>query len=169
MDALQTRRQPSSRSESQLHNVTVYATDAACNTGVSETIYFTVDDTAPAVSVMAPENITYDAAEIQLNFTVNEQVSWMGYSLDSQPKVQIAGNTTLTGLSNGAHNLTVYAKDIAGNNGVSEIVYFRVEIPFSTIPLAVVSAATVALVGALIGVGLLIHFKKRGKKAGNKA
>jgi hypothetical protein len=151
------------------HNVTVYATDAACNTGVSETIYFTVDDTAPAVSVMAPENITYDAAEIQLNFTVNEQVSWMGYSLDSQPKVQIAGNTTLTGLSNGAHNLTVYAKDIAGNNGVSEIVYFRVEIPFSTIPLAVVSAATVALVGALIGVGLLIHFKKRGKKAGNKA
>jgi hypothetical protein len=139
------------------HNVTVYATDAACNTGVSETIYFTVDDTAPVVSVLAPENRTYDVAEIQLNFTVSEQVSWIAYSLDSQPKVQITGNTTLTGLSNGAHNLTVHAQDVAGNTGVSKTVYFRLEIPFPTTPVAVASAAAVVVVGAV----LLVHFKKR--------
>jgi hypothetical protein len=81
----------------------------------------------------------------------------MGYSLDSQPKVQITGNTTLTGLSNGAHNLTVYAQDVAGNTGVSETVYFRVEIPFPTAPVAVASAVTVAVVG----VGLLVYFKRR--------
>jgi len=139
------------------HTVTVYATDAACNTGVSEIIYFTVDDTAPVFSVFAPENITYNSAEIQLNFTVSEQVSWIGYSLDSQPKVQIAGNTTLTGLSNGAHNLTVYAQDVAGNMGVSKTVYFRVEIPFPITPVAVASAATIAVVG----VALLVYFRKR--------
>jgi predicted membrane-bound mannosyltransferase len=81
----------------------------------------------------------------------------MGYSLDSQPKVQITGNTTLTGLSNGAHNLTVYAQDVAGNMGVSETVYFRVEIPFPITPVAVASAATVAVVGAV----LAFYFKKR--------
>jgi hypothetical protein len=81
----------------------------------------------------------------------------MGYSLDSQPKVQITGNTTLTGLSNGAHNLTVYAQDVAGNMGVSETVYFKVEIPFPITPVAVASAATVAVVGAV----LAFYFKKR--------
>jgi hypothetical protein len=141
------------------HNVTVYATDAACNTGVSETIYFTVDDTAPVVSVLAPENRTYDVAEIQLNFTVSEQVSWIAYSLDSQPKVQITGNTTLTGLSNGAHTLIVHAQDVVGNTGFSETVCFKVEIPFPTTIVAVASVATVVVVSG----GLLVYFKKRNR------
>jgi N-acetylneuraminic acid mutarotase len=139
------------------HDVTIFVTDTAGNTGASETIYFFVDDTAPVVSVLEPANKTYDVAEIQLRFVVNEQVSWMEYSLDSQPNVQITGNTTLTGLSNGVHNLTVYAQDVAGNMGVSEPVYFSVEIPFPTTPVALASAATVAAVGA----GLLVYFKKR--------
>ena len=142
-----------------LHSVTIFVTDAAGNTAASETIYFTVDDTTPVVSVTAPENKTYKAAEVPLNFTVNEKVSRMEYSLDSQPNVQITGNTTLTGLSNGAHNLTVYARDVAGNTGVSETIYFNVDVPapFPVAPVAVASGAAVVF----IGVGLLVYFKKR--------
>jgi N-acetylneuraminic acid mutarotase len=141
-----------------LHNVTVYATDAAGNTGTSETIYFTVDDTAPVVSVLEPENRTYKAAEIPLNFTVNEKVSRMEYSLDSQPNIPITGNTTLTGVSNGAHNITVYAQDIAGNIGSSETLYFSVDAPE---PFPTTLVATSGVVVAIVGVGLIVYFKKR--------
>jgi hypothetical protein len=139
-----------------LHNITIFVTDAAGNTGASETIYFTVDDTAPVVSVTAPENKTYKAAEIPLNFTVNEKVSRMEYSLDSQPNIPITGNTTLTGVPNGAHNITVYAQDIAGNTGVSETIYFSVEVPFPTTLVIAASASVVVVI-----VGLLVYFKKR--------
>jgi hypothetical protein len=138
------------------HNVTVYATDAACNTGASEIIYFTVDDTAPVVSVIAPRNRTYNTAEILLNFTVNEKVSRMEYSLDSQPNISLTGNTTLAGVPNGAHNLTVHAQDIAGNTGVSETIYFSVEVPF---PATLIMASTIGLV--FVGIIILVYFKKR--------
>ena len=39
----------------------------------------------------------------------------------------VAGNTTLTELSDGIHIVTVYANDTAGNTGSSETVYFTVD------------------------------------------
>jgi hypothetical protein len=48
----------------------------------------------------------------------------MGYSLDGQENVTIAGNTNLTGLSHGAHFVTVYANDTADNMGSSDTVHF---------------------------------------------
>jgi hypothetical protein len=140
-----------------IHCITIFVTDAAGNTGASETIYFTVDDTAPVVSVTAPENKTYYTIDIALNFTVNEPVSLMRYGLDGETAVEISGNTTLAGLSYGAHNLTVYAVDVAGNVGASETISFSVEVPFPTTLVALASVATVAVVG----VGLLLYFKKR--------
>ncbi len=38
----------------------------------------------------------------------------------------IAGNINLPGLSDGSHSLIVYAKDLAGNIGASEMIYFSV-------------------------------------------
>jgi len=52
-----------------------------------------------------------------LNYTVNEPVSKIFFVLDGQWNVTIAGNTTLAGLSNGVHNVTVYAWDDVGNVG----------------------------------------------------
>jgi hypothetical protein len=125
----------------------------------SSTIGFTIDTTPPTVSILQSENETYAELEVPLNFTVNESVSQISYVLDGQENVTIDGNTTLTGLTNGPHNLTIYAWDNAGNIGVSETVTFTVAEPepFPTAPVAVASVATVSLVG----VGLLIHFKKR--------
>lgn len=111
----------------------------------------------PAVAVVSPLNLKYNATDVSLVFAVNKPAVWMGFSLDGQENVTIAGNTTLTGLANGLHNVTVYAKDEFENTGASETVSFRVEEPFPAMIVAVASVATIAVVG----VGLLLYFKKR--------
>jgi len=80
----------------------------------------------PRIDVLSPQNITYTKTSVPLTFTVNEPASWMGYSLDGQPNATITGNTTLTGLSEGAHSVTVYANDTSGNMGFSDTVYFTI-------------------------------------------
>jgi hypothetical protein len=112
----------------------------------------------PAVSVASPENKSYASGLVSLNFSANKPVSWVGYSLDGKDNVTVAGNTTLSGLINGVHNVTVYARDEFGNTGVSETVWFSVVAePFPTALVAGVSGASVAV----IGLGLLVYFKKR--------
>ena len=120
----------------------------------------------PSVSILSIENKTYNATDIPLNFTVNENISKAAYSLDGKDNVTIAGNTTLTGLSVGAHNLTVYAWNDAGNIGASQMVNFAVANmtsatlqPSELFPTALVIASIVTV--AVVGVGLLVYFKKR--------
>jgi hypothetical protein len=127
----------------------------------SSTVNFTIDTKPPKVSIPLLENKTYGTSTIPLNFITNEPFSQSAYSLDGQENVTIAGNTTLTGLANGEHSLTVYAKDEAGNIGFSETFYFSVEESF---PTAMVVALIVAV--AVIGLGLLVYFKKRTHQAG---
>lgn len=121
------------------------------------------DNATPEIAVLSPENKTYYTTDIPLDFTVNEPDSWMRYSLDAQTVAEISGNTTLTGLSYGLHNLTVYATDAAGNTGASETIYFTITKETETQPepfpatLVAASAASVAVVC----VGLLVYFKKR--------
>jgi hypothetical protein len=83
------------------------------------------DTTPPVVTIIYPWNRTFYKSSLDLNFTVNEPTSWIGYSLDNKPNVNITGNTTLTGLSNSSHNVIVYATDLAGNTG-SNATYFTV-------------------------------------------
>ena len=111
----------------------------------------------------------YNSTDIPLNFTVNRQIvglSWMGYSLDNQVNVTVGGNTTLTGLIYGFHNLAVYVNDTFGNMVKAETVAFSIAREpepqpesFPMIPVAA-SIATVAIVG----VGLLVYFKKHKGK-----
>ena len=135
---------------------------------VCANVTFTIDTTHPSISVLTMENKTYDTSEVALSFTVSEPVSQISYSLDGQDNVTIAGNTTLTGLSDGEHSLTVYAIDVAGYVGASETVNFSVEVPEPTIapepqhesfPTALVIASVITI--AAVGVGLLVYFTKR--------
>ena len=92
---------------------------------------FPPDTTSPTVSILSPQNTTYASTLVPLNFTVDETTSWIGYSLDAQANATITGNTTLTSLFEGAHSITVYANDTAGNMGASETVYFTISLPYS--------------------------------------
>ncbi len=113
-----------------------------------------IDTTPPKVSILSLENKTYSAASIPLDFIINERISQSTYSLDGQENVTINANTTLTGLSEGDHNVIVYATDEAGNIGASETIYFRIE--FFPTTLVIASVVTVAI----IGIVLLVYFKK---------
>ena len=147
----------------------------SCSTGVvrnwiSSTVYevpvdnsiamshFILDSTQPNVSFLSMAK-TYATSEFRLNFTVNESVSKITYVLDGQKNVTISGNMTLSGLTFGAHNVTVYAWDSVGNAGVSETMTFTIAEPFPT-TLTIGSAIPVV---AVFGLGLLVYLKKRRK------
>ena len=125
-------------------------------TNVSSFVSFTVDTIAPSVSILSPENKSYNSPDVSLNFTVNALFIKTSYVLDDQENMAINGNTTLSGLSNGLHNVTIYAWDTAGNVGASETIAFTVT-PFPTVPVVAASMASIAVVIA----GLLVYFKKR--------
>jgi hypothetical protein len=131
----------------------------------SSTVYFTVDTVPPTISIVSPENRTYDTTDISLNFTVSEPFSWAGYSLNGHENVTIAGNTTLTGLSDSSYNLRVYANDTAGNMGYSETVCFSIsqetEPTPQPEPFPVVPVAAASVIVAVVVLGFLLYFKKR--------
>lgn len=110
------------------HSIRVYSVDDAGNIGVSETVNFFVD-TPPNVAVLLPQNVTYNSTSIPLNFTLDQLVKQISYSLDAQNNLSIAGNTTITDLPSGSHNLTVYAIDETDNIGASETIYFTMHEP----------------------------------------
>ena len=138
-------------------------------------VFTACDQSYPKISLVSIENKIYDKSNIPLDFTVNKATSRISYVLDGQSNVTINGNTTLSDLSNGLHNITVYAWDLAGNVGSSETVALTVAepesspiVPFTvakpkpfSIVLVVASIATVAMVS----IGLLVYFKKRHREA----
>jgi parallel beta-helix repeat protein len=143
------------------HSITVYASDSFGNTGAAGAV-FTIDMSPPSISILSPENKTYDTTDIPLTFALNEPASWMAYSLNRQTNVTIAGNVTLAVLPEGSHSVVVYANDTAGNAGASEIIYFSIK-PF---PIILIVAVVVIMV--IVGASLIAYFTK-AKKTGGKA
>lgn len=115
---------------------------------------------APNISIFSLENTTYNGS-VFLNFTVSKLTSWIGYSLDGLDNVTITGNTAFTGLSNGVHNITLYAEDMFENTGTSETITFTIVEETETMPFPTTFVVTSVIIVAVIGTGLLIYFKKR--------
>lgn len=83
--------------------------------------------TAPTTSILSPEDVTYNVTSVPLTFTVDQPTSWMGYSLDGQSNITISGNTTLTGLTDGVHNVVVFANNTLNVMGVSTTTVFTIQ------------------------------------------
>ena len=135
-------------------------------------IYFTIDpnaqtpaSTAPTIVIRSPQNnSTYTPTALPLTFTLNEQATTITYCLDGNKTTILAENTTLAELSSGEHNLTVTAKDAAGNMGTSQTIQFTITTPTPT-PLpptsepaqaTLPSTETVAIALAIIAVGICV-------------
>jgi hypothetical protein len=148
------------------HTITTRAYDLNFVLYSRQKVTFTIDTISPPppeISILEPLSQTYDDSSVSLVFTMNMPVNWtgypvkwMGYSLDGQDNVTVTGNTTITELPNGAHNVTVYARNAFGNTGASETLYFTIAKPFPA-TIVVASSVTVAVSGAV----LLFYFKKR--------
>lgn len=133
------------------------------------TVYFTIypsgrilDLTAPEISKLSVENKIYAESDIPLHFIVNENTSQLEYSLDGNSNITIAGNMTLIGLSTGQHNVTLYARGVAGNTGASETVAFTIAGETELFSTVLVAVALVSM--AVVGVGLAVYIKKRERQ-----
>ena len=112
----------------------------------------------PRVTLLLPQYGNFSNSDVPLDFVVDGHVSEIEYCLDGGENVTVSGDVTLTGLSNGVHNVTVYVSDEFGNTGASETIYFTVDLPFPTS--LVIASVTVATV-VLSGLGLLLYGIKR--------
>jgi len=112
----------------------------------------------PEIRIFSPQNERYNSSSILLDFYVDKPILALGYSLDGKQNVSITGNYTIANLSNGFHNVTIYATDTFGNIGASQTISFTIDKiePFPTLPVVGVSIVVVALVV----VGLLVYHKK---------
>ena len=128
-----------------------------------------LEHTPPAITLLSPLSQTYNDSNVSLAFTVNKEVNWTGYSLDGRQNVTTNGNNslnsgtltnfTITKMTNGVHNVTVYANDTYGNIGTSQTINFTVAKP-QPFPTATVAAVSVA-VAIVVVAGLLVYVKKR--------
>jgi hypothetical protein len=123
-------------------------------------VYFTVN-LSPTVSMLSQS--VYKVSDVPLDFNINKPFLKVSYMLDNNENITIIGNTTLHGLTNGLHNVTVYAWDVAGNVGVSETLFFDVKVPepesFPTLLVAVASATSAAIVCAAFAIYTKKHHK----------
>jgi hypothetical protein len=155
----------------------------------SDLIKFWVETAPPVVSVLPVAAKGLVVPDVSLNFTVNEPVSWLAYSLDGGGLVDVTDTAfrarifsqdnycvVLRGLSVGVHSLVVYAEDLVGNRGASEAFSFTVnqeapsamdQVPETeqTEPFITmwVSAAIIASV-TVISFGLVAYFLRRKKR-----
>ena len=157
------------------HTLIVYA-HYANGKEMSRSREFTVDihykPYTPELVILSPQNQTYTTTEVPLIWACDEQKIVADYTLDLLSHIplyayftlseheSLPGNTTLTGLSNGTHTLTVYV--ITERGTASQTVHFTVSPemqpePFPTALVATASGASVAVVGAV----LLVYFRKR--------
>jgi hypothetical protein len=83
---------------------------------------------SPKISVMSPQNITYSEKAVPITLELDRPASCT-YHLDENHNLSLSGNTTITELTEGQHNLVIYAKDPAGNEGKSETVCFGIALP----------------------------------------
>jgi tetratricopeptide (TPR) repeat protein len=120
------------------HALTFYTADYSDNIGTNNiifTINITIPDTTlPSITINSPPNGTYyTSTSVWVNITINENASWVGYSLDNDNNVTMTNESItswykqMTTLSNGLHSLTFYANDTSGNMGNSSIKYFYVD------------------------------------------
>ena len=131
-------------------------------------VSFTKDLVPPRISVLSSQNKTYATSDVELDFTVNENVSKILYSLDGNKNQTITGNLTLTGLANGEHNVTILVEDLAGNAVSSKTLFFSVNLPHSIPIMSMVSTAVVVVAVFSVVTAGLFFFKKRRTEAAKK-
>ena len=103
------------------HSFQVYARDAAGNQSTVATENWSVDATAPIVSLGArtPAGSLVSAKSVSIPFGVNEAGALFFCSLDGQAAGPCASPYAASNLADGNHTFQVYARDVAGNQSAT--------------------------------------------------
>ncbi|MCW4024504.1 MAG: hypothetical protein NWF01_05650 [Candidatus Bathyarchaeota archaeon] len=124
--------------------------------------------TPPTAMFSSPQNnVTYPSNSIPLHFTIEGSAESLWYSLDGQVTVLLAGNITLDGLVEGAHTLTVYARNTQGQNVELQSVTFSVVLQDEklmlqqeNLPLSVILSGVGVAVAVIVAISMLLIYKK---------
>jgi hypothetical protein len=104
-----------------------YAIDAAGNINSTSTNFGVADVTAPMITIINPQNQTYNTDNISLSVVTSEAAFLVRYSIDDNSNVSMTNSSTtiwsgnLTSLSDGLHTVVYYANDSSGNLGIANI------------------------------------------------
>jgi N-acetylneuraminic acid mutarotase len=142
-----------------------YDSTGANPTGVNEEYFPLGYSNVPKINIFSPLLQKYNVSSVSLNFTLDRPVSWVGYSLDGVENVTVTGNFTLKGLSNGSHNVTVYANDTYGSMSASQTMYFIVDVPENFLMEPILIGVIIVVV--LFAVALLVLALRRHRKTAN--
>ena len=135
------------------------------NINNSITINFAVDTIKPSISFSEDyQNKTYSSTEKTLYFTTDKKNCQTYYSVDNQSFYLASSESSiqLVNLSNGKHNVTVYAVDEYGVIGEPNTINFDVKVSesFPTTTVAIVSGMILVLVVGIISLLLLNRQRK---------
>jgi hypothetical protein len=124
--------------------------------------------TKPDIRVLSSDNQTYSSNNVLFNFTIDKATSWIGYSFDGQQNITVTSNFTIANMTNGLHDLAIYANDTFGNMGI-QTSNFNVNLINSTtksfpITIQTLIIITIITVIAVIIVSLLL-FRSHRKPA----
>ncbi|VVB80271.1 Uncharacterised protein [uncultured archaeon] len=121
----------------QAYSIVFYGNDSSGNLGVSSAVVFSINTGAgdlisPVVTINSIANASYKSLSgVALNVSVNENVSWVKYSLNGSANISLTNttllnwNATLPDLAQESTNsLVVYANDSSGNIGSSSIIFY---------------------------------------------
>ncbi|MCW4010296.1 MAG: hypothetical protein NWF05_06715 [Candidatus Bathyarchaeota archaeon] len=122
----------------------------------------------PTLQVHSPiNNQTYMTGNVTLKYTLNKPATTT-YNLNGQQNQPLTGNTTLTNLTPGTHNLTIHATD-NHNNTATSTVNFTITTPTTQTnnnPNRQTNTHWITTVAILVAAGVLsaaLLKKKRGK------
>ncbi|MBT4135339.1 LamG domain-containing protein, partial [archaeon] len=110
------------------HNYTIYGSDAVGNIN-SSSISFNIDETLPSVSIVYPQNSSYNVNVSELNYTVSESGGSCWYSNSSgvwNSSVVNAGvNFTKVVSVVDGNEWTLYCNDSVGNKNSTSVSFFK--------------------------------------------
>jgi len=107
------------------YTIVVHSKDMGGNDGTDE-VNITVDTAAPLITVSSPvANATYPSSSVQLDVSTDETADiWFNYN--GTNSTAVSGTTltaTMTGLSEGANTVYVYAKDAINHTNISSVTF----------------------------------------------
>lgn len=118
----------------QQNNITITVNDSNGNVNSSQ-VFFTVDTAVPLLTVLQPQNITYNTSNISVSYSVSDSsidrcwfvnVSGAVIFLNNASRATCA-NATFISRADMQDNITIYVNDTGGNVN-STIIYFTTDI-----------------------------------------
>jgi hypothetical protein len=132
------------------HTVNVYTVDAVGNEGPAIETTFTVDTTRPIVAITSAPAAVLTTSTATLDYTVDDPSATVWCALDGAVATTCTSPITYSALSDGPHDVAVYAVDAVGNVGTAEHSSFTVDtsapsVTFTSAPAAIVPSHSVSI------------------------